>query len=79
MVTTFLHRDKTQPPDEVTIDKPPRCVQCDKEMWLTSVATTITDNGTDGVYAYECKVCGTREKILRHTDRADGLPVVPEF
>jgi transcription elongation factor Elf1 len=79
VVTTFLHQDKTQPPDELLADKAPRCVQCNDEMWLTSVATTISDRGTDGVYTYECKICGTRDKVMRHTDRADGLPVVPEL
>ena len=77
VVTNFLHEDKTKSPDDVLVGKAPHCVQCDKEMWLTSVATTITDHGTYGVYAYECKACGTREKISRHTNRADGLPVMP--
>ena len=79
MVTTFLHEDKAQPPDELAADKAPRCVQCDEEMWLTKVAKSITDSGSEGVYTYECKICGAREKITRRAERADRLPVVPEL
>jgi hypothetical protein len=78
VVTTFLHTDKTRSPDEMTADTPPTCAHCDQQMWLTSVAKNISDNGIDGVYTYECKICGARQKITRHAQRADGLPVVPE-
>jgi hypothetical protein len=79
VVSTFLHQDSTHSPQEMIGEKPPLCAGCDKEMWLTSVTTTVGDGGADGVYTYECKICGTREKVMRHTDRADGLPVVPEL
>jgi hypothetical protein len=79
VVTNFLHQDKAQPPDELFVDKAPHCVQCDGEMWLTSVATTIGDHGTGGIYNYECKTCGTREKISRHIDRAGVVPLMPEL
>jgi uncharacterized Zn finger protein len=79
VVTTFLHEDKRPSPDEVAADQAPSCVQCGEEMWLVSVVKNISDSGIEGVYTYECKTCGTRQKVTRQTDRADGLPVVPEL
>ena len=79
MVTTFLHEDKKPSPDELVTERAPSCVQCGDEMWLTRVAKNISDSGIEGVYSYECKTCGTRERVTRRTDRADGLPVVSEL
>ena len=77
MVTTFLHDDKKPSPDKLVVDPAPSCVQCGAEMWLTRVTKSISDSGIEGVYTYECKTCS--ERVTRRTDRADGLPVVPEL
>ena len=79
MTTTFLHEDKPQPPDEVAADKPPFCGQCGEEMWMVSVVRTITDDGIDGTYTYECKYCGGRRKIHRHAERDEAVPITPDI
>ena len=79
VVTTFLHEDKKHSPDEVVAGHAPSCVHCGEEMWLTSLTKSISDSGTEGVYTYECKTCGTRERITLRTERADGLPVMPDL
>jgi DNA-directed RNA polymerase subunit RPC12/RpoP len=79
MVSTFLHEDKPQPPDELAGDRPPFCAQCGEEMWTQSVSTIVTDNGVDGTYTYECKHCGAKAKVHRHSVHADHLAIVPDI
>jgi hypothetical protein len=77
MSSTFLHKDKPRPPDDLTGDRPPICTQCGEEMWLVGVSTIMTDKGVDGTYAYECKHCGRSTKVRRHSDHAGDLPIAP--
>lgn len=79
MVTTFLHEDKPQAPDEVTADKPPFCGQCGEPMWLTGVSKTIGDDGIDGRYTYECKYCGGRKTVKRHDAPNADPPIAPDL
>ncbi|MBV8792034.1 MAG: hypothetical protein JO237_08255 [Pseudolabrys sp.] len=66
MTTTFLHEDKSVPPDETDDVPAPLCKSCGIEMWLTVVDKTISDAGIDGIYRYECKTCGATAKREVH-------------
>lgn len=79
MVTTFLHEDKPRSPDELPTDETPFCNQCGEPMWMTSVSKTIADHGTDGTYVYECRYCGGRKTVNRHTAHGEGPPIAPDI
>lgn len=79
MVATFLHDEKPVSPDEFSSEKPPICAGCNEPMWLLRVDKTVSDKGIDGTYTFECKHCGSLQRVHSHTDRPGGIPIAPEL
>ena len=73
MTSTFLHGDKSVPPDEMIERDAPACPVCGHQMSLLRVETHISDAGTKSKREYECIQCGEKrsqntvsEKIMPH-------------
>lgn len=67
MTDTFLHQDKTLPPDEAANGKAPDCERCARRMWLCKVQRTLSDTDIAWQREYECKSCGNIT-VLRATE-----------
>lgn len=63
MTSTFLHEDKTLPPDERVDFDTPDCQACGSPMWLMKVVSIIEGGGATSRRQYECKNCGAKEEI----------------
>ena len=70
--STFLHEDKTIPPDEPAERNAPKCSNCDANMWLVRIDKKLSDGKTEASYTYECKQCGA----LTTRQDADVEPTV---
>lgn len=62
MNSTFLHENKTIPPDETADQNAPKCEKCNADMWLIRVDKKLSDGKTEASYTYECKQCGSLAK-----------------
>lgn len=58
MTGTFLHQDKSLPPDQAVDIDAPDCERCGQRMWLCKVQRTLSDKETTWRREYECKNCG---------------------
>jgi hypothetical protein len=58
MNSTFLHENKTIPPDETGDQDAPKCENCGAETWLIRVDKKLSDGKTEASYTYQCQQCG---------------------
>jgi DNA-directed RNA polymerase subunit RPC12/RpoP len=61
MTSTFLHKDKHVPPDELIERDAPTCTVCGHKMSLVRVDTVLSDAGTKSKREYECTRCGAKQ------------------
>ena len=63
MTSTFLHKDKKVPPDEVFERDAPTCPRCGHQMSVLRVDTRLSDKGTQSKRDYECTGCGAKQTV----------------
>jgi transposase-like protein len=63
MTSTFLHKDKKVPPDEVFERDAPTCPRCGHQMSVLRVDTRLSDKGTQSKQDYECTRCGAKQTV----------------
>jgi hypothetical protein len=63
MVSSFLHNEKTLPPDELMERDGPSCRTCGERMSISKVETQLSDSTIRSKRTYECIYCGEKEIV----------------
>jgi hypothetical protein len=61
---SFLHEEKTIPPDETVDSLAPDCPTCIKPMWLERIESTVGPTEKISRRHYECKRCGLSQIVV---------------
>jgi hypothetical protein len=74
---SFLHEEKASPVDEFPRVTAPACEVCEAEMWMMRVEKTVSDDGVEGIYKFECPRCRAKMEIRRRTSKPTRMPLTP--